>query len=615
MKLSSGKIPALLGFLLLTALYVADFHLDVRGRDAFTWMDPCQYFGFAVDVLTGARPFNQFELPSLFPFFVALPLGIQASIPAALFVNILFLVPFLFAVHWLCRRLAPGQPSPLAAACVLASPLLVGLSRSLYVEFSLSAMVALQFLLWLKSERFTRGPETAAFGALFCLGCMMKMTYPLYFAGPFLVEAVLLLRERGRAPLTRMILVFLLSGALAAATQFLVFRKSFVYYLRFGYTSLPIMRLIGPLGIVSPESIGYYFGQVWLTMLFLLAPLLLVPAWIAVKDRRFRAEREVLLVAAWFLAPLVLLIFQEVKEPRHVAPCVLPGVLLVFAGLARLPGRACARALAGAALVLAAGQYLLVTTHRAPTPYFLDRPSAIDEIVNGMIVNDPQQELYRDAGGNRDILRWKYTKNFALTGFDPNMALLMAWHLNPGVAYDLDLLEKPPRRRSRVAFDSFEDLYFINAFNLYNRRCLWNRLYDTLDRETVMAHADYIIARGPGSDELARLYPRFHQVLAVPAGGDTVRVLAAAAPSETSYRALYADAYLERGRPDDAEFAAIYEDLCMNAALRGDLDRLEALEAEFGSKRRPGIERKSIYYAANIIALREAAAAIRRRHE
>ena len=51
-------------------LLLVDFRSDVQNRDCFTWMDPQQYHGFAKDMISGVRPVDDFEVPSIFPFLL-----------------------------------------------------------------------------------------------------------------------------------------------------------------------------------------------------------------------------------------------------------------------------------------------------------------------------------------------------------------------------------------------------------------------------------------------------------------------------------------------------------------------------------------------------------------
>ena len=80
---------------------------DTSSRDAFSWMDPYQYYSFAQDVLEGHRSFSEFEVPSLFPLFVVPFLAVSGpSIPHAFWVHVAFTILLLIAVHLHCKERA-----------------------------------------------------------------------------------------------------------------------------------------------------------------------------------------------------------------------------------------------------------------------------------------------------------------------------------------------------------------------------------------------------------------------------------------------------------------------------------------------------------------------------
>ena len=584
------------------AAYAVSFFADVRGRDAFVWMDPNQYFSFACDLLTGKRPINGFELPSIFPFFVSVPLAIYPSFAAALSINLVAAFVLTGAVRALCRAMDIRWP-PLVAACVLSSPLLIGLSRELYVEFTLCAIVALQFVLWFRSDGFTRRGETMGFAILFAIGMLTKMTYPIYFAGPFLVEEVIFLKQRNIRGMVRCAAAVILPVLAALPFALLLFPNGLGYYRSLGNTLIPAMPLFGP-SILSLESAAYYPVQIWKTLLFLLTPLLLVCAVKAPADRRR------ILLWAWFLGPLAILTL-ELKEPRYVAPCVVPAVLLIFAGISsvrRLPIRG---TLCVLAFVLSLTQYGLVTHHRKAVPYYQDKPSMAADVLDVMIEADPEKGRFTDDSGRVNQLRWTYSRNIALTGFDSNMALLYAWQFNPSVIYDLDLLEQASERARWETPDTFEDLYLLNAFGLYTRCCLWPRYYRTLDRATVVSNADFILAGRGSPEELARKYPEHVFLKTLKAGGATVHVLRAVSMPRTSYRSLYAHAVLAAMTPaTDEDLATIYYDLLMNATLRGDSAALDAVKKELGPRLNTAVPRRNIYWTGNYKRLQKMAAQI-----
>ncbi len=604
MSRRSARLFEAAGFLVLLVAYALSFVADVRGRDALTWMDPNQYLGFAADLLTGHRPVASFEVPSLFPFFVSVPLALHPTIAGALSVNLAAAVVLMLAVWALCRQAGIRWP-PLVAACALSSPLLVGLSRELYSEFTLSALVALQFTLWFRSERFTRPMETAAFAVLFAIGCMTKMTYPIYFLGPLLVDGWLLLRQKDFRGAGRCVLAVVAPALAALPIQRFLFPAGFAYYLSIGNTLIPAMPLIGPGGRFSAEALAYYPAQVWKSLLFLLTPLLVVPLWTAFRPRPDDLPRRHLVLLAWLLVPLLVLTLEPVKEPRHIAPCAVPAVLLIFAGITRLRRAAVRGALYAVATGLALFQYSQVMYHRVEAPYYTDRPARASDLLDAMIAADPQRPRFEDQPGVANQLRWTYGRNIALTGFDPNRALLYAWQFNPAVTYDLDLLDRVPDRNGWETPPGFQDLFLLTAFSLYNERCGSPRRYWTLDRATVVENADFILAARGSAAELAAEFPSHLPVTAVNVGPETIHVLRAVSMPRPAYRALYAREYLEANTPADDELAAVYYELRMNALLRKDSTELAEIEKDIGPRVKPDVPRRNIYWTGNYRRLQE----------
>ena len=100
------------------------------------------------------------------------------------------------------------------AVSFLCSPLIIGLSHSLYAELALSALVAWQYVLWFKSGHFRNPWSTTLFVLVFCVGIMTKSTYPVFFIGPFFLEAALLLSKKDPCGLLRLSGFFL--GPVAA---------------------------------------------------------------------------------------------------------------------------------------------------------------------------------------------------------------------------------------------------------------------------------------------------------------------------------------------------------------------------------------------------------------
>jgi len=590
---------AWIGLAALVAVYALDLHFDLRHRDAFSWMDPAQYFGFARDLVEGRKGLNEFVLPSIFPFFVVPFLTIKASISASLWVNLPFVALLLTSVHMLCRAQRVTTPSPLVALAVVCSPLLIGLSRTLYVELSLSALVALGFVLWLHLQGSAPWWSWLGFALVCALGFMTKMTYPLFFVAPLLGAAVGHLACRQYARIVQLTMVVVVPIMLVVSIQWYFFHRSFEYYTTLGNTMTPIMYLIGPPYRFSWSSASYYLEQLVTTMLFGLAPLLLISLivpwrwWRRTRWSDLCGRRAVLWL--WLLGPLVLLIAQPVKEPRHVAPCVVPAVLLLFLGLEAIPWRRVRLVLIGSTPALAVMQYLAVTLGLVHVPYFIDRPLHVKEIRRHMVEADHDRSVYRLTPPNLRMDHWRYNQNVVIAGFEPNAALALVWELHPAVVFDLETYSAPDTPAARIPYERFEDLFILTGFNVYNRRCGWRQYYATLDRVEIIEHADFIVLKNVEAAHASRLYPG-HDLVDTFAADDGPIQLLGTRQRQPSYRSLYARRFLRRNQKlPEAERVTVAKEMLVTTALRGDFEAAEHIIRDFPSLARGG-DSRNIYW-------------------
>jgi len=222
-----------------------------------------------------------------------------------------------------------------------------------------------------------------------------------------------------------------------------------------------------------------------------------------------------------------------------------------------------------------------------------------------MVSADEARSGSANAQGILDSAQWKFTKNFAITGYDGPMALSLTWNLSPGVTYDIDYMRGRRSNGSQYGFDNFEDLYFLESFNMYNRQCLWISDYMTLDYQTVVDNADYLVAGENAPQALSAVYPRFRLVKQWKTDKGAVRLLQATQPSNVSYRTLYARRYLTQGKLDPATKSALYFDLLLNAALRHNAAQIIDLQKELTSNAGSLAKPKNIYWTRDRGALIE----------
>ncbi|MCC7146907.1 MAG: hypothetical protein IT443_10725 [Phycisphaeraceae bacterium] len=589
-----------LGVGAMLGLYGVDFFFDVRHRDALSWMDPYQYFLFAVDWVGGGRAWSGFEVASLFPALIApwVKLGMwwrggvaaaEELIPLALGVNMLGVLVLAGAVIWLGKTVLGEQKKSAwlgLLAAVLSSPLLLGLSRELYIELWLAALVAWQYALWFGARHCSRPWVVAGWGVVLAAGLLLKTTYGLFVLGPWAVEVIFLWRGRRWRDLGRLGAACILAVVLAGGVAIVVMRGAAGYYFSLGNTRLPVMALIGPIEVFSWSSVSYYPWQMVRCGLFLLAPFLFLPLldvfW-GGKNKREEAGWTKATLWAGILLPMAVLTAIPVKEPRHIAPLVVPGVLLLFLGLERVGVATLKRVLLLLVGAAALGQYLLVTGHLVACPYFLDGKLDLRLLAETMLGADRdvarfEQQLAGGQGAADVLAEWKYSRNYVLAGFEPNESLALTWFLNPGVVYDLDAVDSseinsldwlpPGGSVARTAYEHFEDLQLICAFNAYNRRCLWLRHDATLTWLEQLKQADFGILKGYAPQEAMALLPHHVVVGTIDQGGVAVVITARRAGLGTPYRLIYARQYVQRGAwGDDAELDPIFLDMLATLSI------------------------------------------------
>jgi hypothetical protein len=300
---------------------------------------------------------------------------------------------------------------------------------------------------------------------------------------------------------------------------------------------------------------------------------LLLPIFVLLPRRRAQqpqtANLSHTLLWSWLVVPLIALAFFPVKEPRHLLPCLVPAVLLIFTALSQVPRPALRRTLTAALMLISITQYLLLTHHRLAAPYFIDHPLGFEAIAATLLPPITPLEPLASSYGSlspraSELQHWEYSTNFALAGFDPSEAFCLAWQFTPAVVYDLDALPAPGRPSSSIAYRRFEDLFSYTHFTLYNNRLFWPRPYVTLNAQDILANADYILLKNYTPQAAAARFPTHQRLTTVQTPAARILILKSRRPT-TPYRELYARQFLGRlppSRPrDQIELDTICYDL------------------------------------------------------
>ena len=275
-------------------------------------------------------------IPSLYPYSLA-PLA--ASVASALWANFLWVALLALALYLLCGSLKIKCPL-LVVLAVLTSPLLVGLSRTLYCELMLTATVTLAYAVWLRSGPFTTR-RSFAFSAALSLAFLSKPTAVLFLAGPIALESIRLLHARQTSELRRLAIGVALAAAAALLVQTTLLRSSLQYYFHWAWTDTGAMALIGPGDLSSPAAWFYYARELLRSGLGWIALIAPVAIWGLLTQKR-RATTDlapvhIAILCLWLAVPIVALTFVPMKEPRHLLPCVVPAILLIVYGISAMP--------------------------------------------------------------------------------------------------------------------------------------------------------------------------------------------------------------------------------------------------------------------------------------
>ncbi len=585
--------------LLLLGL-AAHLGADVWPRDAFSWMDPEQYYHWAGRIASGGATLRGFPVASIYPLLLAPALAVCGSIGFALATNAIWLFFMAWGVYSLCRHIPLTIPAPVVLATMVSSPLLLGLSRELYLEFGLTALVTLTYAAWFARRRPPGRTGFDFFPVLFGLGFALKMTWPVFFVGPVLATLVRAIRTRDGRQCLWLAGAVLAPPAVVVGLFWLLNPAGFAYYMSAGNTALRSMRLLGPPDVISSASALYYPAAFGRYGLFLLAPFFL---WLAVRaslpDRAVsKTDREIVGdLWLWLIVPIALLTLQVVKEPRHIAPCVVPAVLLLFKGLDRLRARATRVIVSGVVLTLAATQYALTASRAVYAPYYLNRSLNIEALKQVLFENMPGREPYVDEAGVIDVPRWLFTRSLLISGFPPNESLALVWAFRPGIVMDMENFTRPHIEYA-TGYEEFMELFSLAGANAYNRRCGWNGCYRTLDRDQAARGADALILFSAPGIKPSMKRDGFSCATTVPlADGSAMSVyLPARAPSE-SFRQTYAKTFLkENPGASDLELNTVYYALLLQQYLRTGSTALDISSAGLPAGFVPGPERRNIYF-------------------
>jgi 4-amino-4-deoxy-L-arabinose transferase-like glycosyltransferase len=182
------------------------------------------------------------------------------SMDAAASVNMVFLVVLLVAAYGVGCRIGGKGVGLLAAFFASTSPMVFAMSRYTYIEFALTAMVALSIWLLLLSEGFSNRWYSLLFGLSAGLGLLTKWTFALFVFPALLVvflRAGVLSQARSRLRSLRLDRRWMGVAAAAGAILTLIW-----YVPNFARTGeLPLGHLLAPISWLLLGGLVYLLRQ------------------------------------------------------------------------------------------------------------------------------------------------------------------------------------------------------------------------------------------------------------------------------------------------------------------------------------------------------------------
>jgi 4-amino-4-deoxy-L-arabinose transferase-like glycosyltransferase len=278
-----------------------------------------------------------------------LPLGFSTSAVAA--TNFLFLPALVLGIYGIGRRFFDEWVGAGAVVLTLLYPMIFAMSRTLLVDFPLTAMVAFSLYYIIASDAGLDERRSVRLGAVIGATMLTKWTAVVFLTVPWAFWLWLVIRRtRPSAKSVLIALAKVCAMAMVIAAPWYI--KAYTEFLK---TATAAFSGSFPQQEHDPtqmfESLRWYWSASEVALM--LKPLLWLTAiGIAAFAVRRRAWTAVAFIACWVIPAFVFFILLPNKDGRYVVPLLPAFALVAAAGFQALPWKA-ARAGLWAAVVVA----------------------------------------------------------------------------------------------------------------------------------------------------------------------------------------------------------------------------------------------------------------------
>jgi 4-amino-4-deoxy-L-arabinose transferase-like glycosyltransferase len=360
------------------------FNLSLKYFDVFSHID-----GSFISRFNAVSPYR----PPLF-LISSLPLYVLfgRSPDVAVMTNILYLAILIFSVYGIGKYLHSESTGLMAGLVATTFPILFGLSRSYWLDFPLTAMVALSIFLLLKTESFSNRWYSILFGISAGLGMLTKWTWFIFVAGPLIYFICLHFQNRTKEPaetprFRSNLILSLITAAVVSSVWYVPNGMDVAGKLLGLVTGMKrgdatqfeqLGETIGPPGIWNLRALTYYAGQfVNHQATFITSCLFVFFALLLLK----RSPRKTIWLFLWVAIPVIAFALVKNKTVRNTVP-ILPGIgLIISFGIMSIKKRALRISAVVAVVLVSILQYGITSYGASFLPEKLSMGTPAGEVV------------------------------------------------------------------------------------------------------------------------------------------------------------------------------------------------------------------------------------------